>query len=525
MSGHDWLSLAEIARLWSNETGESEETLERDLDAWFSEFVARQPTEPSGMPGQGGDTTNLLMGMLGGRHLQREIFAVCCEEKGYAKPKFWFSGDTQDSEADPPPPSDPASVARLQALHGFAPKADPGQRQPAQCHPPQPQNEKARPKPSERRAEWWQPEAESGPESGYDASDTADRWPPPNAYWAPPEPASPSLARSAPAAVWRAMGRFLPYLAIGLLALARALLRAGRGLPGGNATRLAGGLVLVVTLLSVMIILGQDETAPSQPAPNAAGPEEAPEALMSALRRELAAALQTIASLEQEALQKSAALPDAARRELDLAAQAASAHAALLGRDLDAARRRIADLEVQIRAAGAEAARLAKQLAVVRKAHKEDLEKFRPAAEVPATKPDPQSAPAPSGTAKVTAVSVSPQDAKLETAVARPKPIPAAETVDVDSLVTSPGRYDEYRVVVTSSLFRLLQQYRLESRLGRKSLVVDVTGLQRTQHDLLQQAIAGTGVMSTVRAQISGRVVRGSGETYRLLATDLVLLE
>jgi hypothetical protein len=41
MSEQDWLSLAEIARRWGAETGESAEALERDLAAWFAAFVER----------------------------------------------------------------------------------------------------------------------------------------------------------------------------------------------------------------------------------------------------------------------------------------------------------------------------------------------------------------------------------------------------------------------------------------------------------------------------------------------------
>ena len=511
MSGQDWLSLAEIARLWSDETGESEEALERDLEAWFSAFVARQPPQATGRPGHDGETTNLLMGMLGGRHLQREIFAIYCEEKGLAKPRFWFPGDDDNSESGPPPPSDPAFVARLQALHGFAPKAEPFQRQ----------SEKPWSKPSEPKVERARPSRESGDEEPGPAA----RRPPLSEWQATPEPASPSLARSAAAAVWRALRRFLPYLAKRLVSWARALLGGGRGLPGGKAARLAGGLALGLTLLAGLYHLGQDATAPSQPVPNAAGREESPEALVSSLRRELAVALQTIASLEQKALKTAGSESDRTRQDLALAAQAAAAHAALLSRDLDAARRRIADLETKTKAAGSEAATLAKQLAVLRKAHEEDLKKFRATAEEQGAKLGAATATASAESAKATGPSLSPQDAKLQTAAARSEPIPVANTVDVDSLVTSPGRYDTGQVVVTGSLYRLLQQYRLESRLGRKSLVVDVTGLRRTQHDRLQQAIAGTGVISTVRARISGRVVRGAAETYRLLATDLVLVE
>lgn len=104
MSNQDWLSLTEIARLWSDETGESAELLERDLEAWFSEFVAREPSQQFGSSGRNGDTTNLLMGMLGGQHLHLETFAVYCEERGHAKPRFWFAGSAEDGEPAPPSP-------------------------------------------------------------------------------------------------------------------------------------------------------------------------------------------------------------------------------------------------------------------------------------------------------------------------------------------------------------------------------------------------------------------------------------
>jgi hypothetical protein len=109
MSNRDWLSLAEIARLWSEECGESADDLERDLDSWFTEFVAREPSQrpqrlvsPDRNPGRNGDNTNRLMGMLGGRHLERQTLEAYCEERGRPKPRFWFQCETPQRDATRP---------------------------------------------------------------------------------------------------------------------------------------------------------------------------------------------------------------------------------------------------------------------------------------------------------------------------------------------------------------------------------------------------------------------------------------
>ncbi len=66
----------------------SAQTLERDLEAWILEFVAREPPQQFGSPGRDGGTTNLLMGLLGGWLLQHETLAVYCEERGHAAALF-----------------------------------------------------------------------------------------------------------------------------------------------------------------------------------------------------------------------------------------------------------------------------------------------------------------------------------------------------------------------------------------------------------------------------------------------------
>jgi hypothetical protein len=511
MSNQDWLSLTEIARLWSDETGESSEALERDLDDWFSEFVVREPSQQPGSPGRDGDTTNLLMGMLGGRHLQRETFAIYCEEKGHAKPRFWSAGGAEDREPAPPLPSDSPSVKTIQALHGYAREAGPAQRR----------FEEAWAEPGGYQFEPAQP----APEIGYEAPCPAADWPAPSESAATPEPARITEARLAPAPAWQAVDEISPEPIARLLTWVRTLPPAGGGLPGRKATRLAG-LVLSLSLLTAGFLLGQGGSGRSETGPVVGEQDEFPTALVSSLRSELAAARQTISSLKEEAaLETVGSEAETARQELDLAAQTASAHAALLDRDLDVAQQRIADLEAKAGAAGAEAAILAKQLAVARKMHAEVLEKFRVEAEERATNASMQSAPAPSGVASVTDTPVSPRDAEGHAAAARPEPKAAPESVDVDSLVTDPSRYDTRRVEVTGSLLRLLQHYRLQSKSGLRTLIVDVAGIHRTQYEVLRDAIANAGLIGSVRTQISGEVVRGSAEVYHLVASDLILVE
>ncbi len=540
MSNQDWLSLTEIARLWSDETGESAEALERDLEAWFSEFVARDPSPQPGTPGRDGGTTNLLMGLLGGRLLQRETFAVYCEERGHAKPRFWFAGGAEDREPHPPLPSDSPTGATSQALTGDARETGPAQRQFEEAW-------------EEQEGYQFEP-AQPAPETAHEAPCPTAQRPVPNEPPATPEPAGIIEAQPGPNLVWQAARETLRHATAQFLTWVRALPPAVGGLPGRKATWLAGGLSLGLSLLAAGFVLGQGGIGHSETGPDVAERDQVQKALVSSLRSELATARQKIASLTEEAaasrsepvkrsliqaatsasaqaLSLKAALETAgpnaetARQELVLAAQAASAHAAFLGRDLDAAQQRIADLGVEADTAKAEAASLAEQLAESRKEHAAVLEKFRVEAEGRATNAGMQSTSAPSGTANVTNAPISPRDAESHAAAARPEPNAVAESIDVDSLVTNPSRYDARQVVVTGSLLRLLQHYRLQSKSGRKTLVVDVAGINRAQHDMLQEAIAGAGLIGSVRVQIGGKVERGSAKAFSLVASDLILVE
>ncbi len=66
---------------------------------------------------------------------------------------------------------------------------------------------------------------------------------------------------------------------------------------------------------------------------------------------------------------------------------------------------------------------------------------------------------------------------------------------------------------------------RLQSNSGLRTLVVDVVGLHRAEYDELQHAIAGAGVIGSVRARISGKVEPGAADAFRLVASELKLVE
>jgi hypothetical protein len=130
MSNQDWMSLAEIARLWSLETGDSAELIERDLNAWFSKFVAGQSSQGSGLPHDDGIAINRLMGLLGGRQLERETFAAYCVGRGCDMPRFWRVVEPETTQLEAPLLLEPSEVGATQRLHGFAPRSGPEARVP-----------------------------------------------------------------------------------------------------------------------------------------------------------------------------------------------------------------------------------------------------------------------------------------------------------------------------------------------------------------------------------------------------------
>jgi predicted nucleic acid-binding Zn-ribbon protein len=110
MAKPDWLSIEEISRLWGEETGLDASAFQKDLEQWFAKFVRQTPASQALITGKNTDTTNLLMGMLGARYLERPTFEAYCEERGYPMPRFWLGGRVEGSPRDTPSQSEPAAT-------------------------------------------------------------------------------------------------------------------------------------------------------------------------------------------------------------------------------------------------------------------------------------------------------------------------------------------------------------------------------------------------------------------------------
>ncbi len=132
MAKPDWLSIDEIIRLWSEETGLDASAFREDLEAWFAAFVKQPPASRALIPGGSADATNRLMGMLGARYLERSTFQAYCEERGHPKPRFWFGDQAEESrrgkrhQSEPAPSSPEASPSRP----GAEPSQESGDRDP-----------------------------------------------------------------------------------------------------------------------------------------------------------------------------------------------------------------------------------------------------------------------------------------------------------------------------------------------------------------------------------------------------------
>ncbi len=112
----EWLAVKDIARLWSEETGQDVNALAQDLGRWYSEFLVQNAYVDQ----EAGPVDDIQ-----DRQVWRDTFAAYCDESGLAKPRFWFA-EAPESEpvpepapavADAPPPeadslsSEPAVIA------------------------------------------------------------------------------------------------------------------------------------------------------------------------------------------------------------------------------------------------------------------------------------------------------------------------------------------------------------------------------------------------------------------------------
>lgn len=288
MSNQEWLSLAEIARRWSEETGESAEALERDLQAWFSAFVDGARARSSEPPADGGDTTNLLMGWLGGRHLKRDTLARYCEERDRDRPHFWFAEDSEDpAEAedgeDLPETDDGADPA--EAAPVAAPMPEPAAAKPPAAKPPATEPKSVEPKSVEPTAM-----APAAAEETAFGPDPADHHP--AAPTAPSVPAATNGALEAfpePTPPWPAARRPAPDLSVQP--------PATTGRIGRSAGRLVGGIALALALLAAGYFVGHGSSGAPPAGPQVAAPDMAPAAPDGELQDDLFEARRQIDTL------------------------------------------------------------------------------------------------------------------------------------------------------------------------------------------------------------------------------------
>lgn len=144
-----------------------------------------------------------------------------------------------------------------------------------------------------------------------------------------------------------------------------------------------------------------------------------------------------------------------------------------------------------------------------------DLAAVGPAAERSSTGTDARS----HETAGVAATTLSPAGPPpLSEAVADGPP-------DVDALLAAPDDYRGRDIVVTGALVRLFNRYRLKSEVGANTIVIDIDGIRPSERTKLEAAIATASLLVPVRARITGKVEGRSSADYRLVASDLQLLE
>ncbi len=113
----EWLSFQDIARAWSEETGESAQALEGNFREWFKEFLVRNGYLEAGADDTG-DEPGILANLLEERPIWRDTFETFCEERGLAKPRFWFPDEPEGQ-----PLAQPAEVPVSEAATAEGEKA------------------------------------------------------------------------------------------------------------------------------------------------------------------------------------------------------------------------------------------------------------------------------------------------------------------------------------------------------------------------------------------------------------------
>ncbi len=109
----EWLSLQDIATAWSEETGEDATTFEAGFRGWFKDYLLRNAYGEEGAGGEG--DAGIPAQLLEGRQIWRETFETFCEERGLAKPRFWFPGGGPASATSQAADSEPVPIAEMEA--------------------------------------------------------------------------------------------------------------------------------------------------------------------------------------------------------------------------------------------------------------------------------------------------------------------------------------------------------------------------------------------------------------------------
>ena len=103
----EWLSLQDISRAWNEETGEDAAAFEAGFRGWFEDYLVRNA--------YGEEDADVTAQLLEGRQIWRETFETFCEERGLAKPLFWFPETDQFAATIQPAVSEPVPIAEVEA--------------------------------------------------------------------------------------------------------------------------------------------------------------------------------------------------------------------------------------------------------------------------------------------------------------------------------------------------------------------------------------------------------------------------
>ncbi len=97
----NWFKIETIAQMLSEETGESTDALEQDLEKWNSDFIRQKESTITETSDDDGETTRLFYGSLF-RQIQRKVLEAYCSDRGYKKPSLWLSSSVGRSNLSGP---------------------------------------------------------------------------------------------------------------------------------------------------------------------------------------------------------------------------------------------------------------------------------------------------------------------------------------------------------------------------------------------------------------------------------------